>query len=461
MKTHLRLLGLLLLLAPLQAWGGPEDRGDRGDRGNRGNRGDPRRTPVVEVFEASRNSVVNISSKQVIEYRAPRGIEDLFDHFFDSPRRSRIQRREHTSVGSGFVLHADGYIITNAHVVARTAQRKVIFEDKREFEAQIVAIDHEHDLAVLKIQTPEPLTPLSLGHSHDLMVGETVIAIGNPMGYQNTVTTGVISALGRSIKAGNNVSFNNLIQTDASINPGNSGGPLLNVLGELVGINTAIRADAQNIGFAIAVDDLRRLLPQMLSHQQGAKLNIGLQVSEKKQSLRIISVEVDSPAGRAGIMPGDTILEIDNLPVTDAVDYTIHMLKKQAGDTIRLQILRFGNVQQVTFQITEKPKPDANGLFVSLLGLEATTITPQMARKTGMPQLRGLVITKIIPRGPAAGANLRPGDVLLSLGRFPIRTLDEAGLLLPTVEHGQSVRMSIMRIQRRTYFRTDVILKTQ
>ncbi|MDP7348694.1 MAG: trypsin-like peptidase domain-containing protein, partial [Phycisphaeraceae bacterium] len=208
-----------------------------------------RRTPVVRVFEQSRNAVVNISTTQIVQLRDPLGF-DLFEQFFHMPRRRTFRRQ---SVGSGFVLHEAGYIVTNAHVVARTAERKVLFADERAFDAQVVALDHEHDLAVLKIDADGPLATLPLGTSHDLMVGETVIAIGNPLGLSDTVTAGVISAVDRELEFGDGKSFKGLIQTDASINPGNSGGPLLNILGDLIGVNTAMRGDAQNIGFAIPV----------------------------------------------------------------------------------------------------------------------------------------------------------------------------------------------------------------
>ena len=235
-----------------------------------------RRTPVVEVFDGAKDAVVNISSTQIVKTRSPFGIDQFFNDIFDLPTRPRQFKR--TSVGSGFVLHQAGYIVTNAHVVARTAEQKVIFADQREYDAQVVATDHEHDLAVLKIDPPQPLVPLRLGSSDDLMVGETAIAIGNPLGYQHTVTAGVISALDRTLELRGDLSFEGLIQTDASINPGNSGGPLLNVLGELIGINTAIRGDAQNIGFAIPVDQLRDILPDLLDVERRYRIYTGLKI---------------------------------------------------------------------------------------------------------------------------------------------------------------------------------------
>jgi serine protease Do len=185
-----------------------------------------RRSSVVEVFEAARDAVVNISSTEIVEVRHP------FDQFFDRRRRSRPRQYKNTSVGSGFVIHAEGYIVTNAHVVARSTDRTVTFADGREFDAQVVASDREHDVAILKIDATG-LKPLALGRSSDLMTGETVIAIGNPLGYEHTVTAGVVSAINRDLLFSKEHMLRGLIQTDASINPGNSGGPLLNVLGEL------------------------------------------------------------------------------------------------------------------------------------------------------------------------------------------------------------------------------------
>jgi S1-C subfamily serine protease len=216
-----------------------------------------RRTPVVEVFEASRDAVVNISSTEVVEVRDP--FDRFFDGVFDRRHRTRPRQYRNTSVGSGFVIHSDGYIVTNAHVVARSTDRTVTFADGREFDAQVLASDRDHDVAILKIEASEALKPLAMGQSTDLMIGETVIAIGNPLGYQHTVTAGVVSAVDRDLMFSKDHMMRGLIQTDASINPGNSGGPLLNVLGELIGVNTAVRGDAQNIGFAIPVNQVRRL----------------------------------------------------------------------------------------------------------------------------------------------------------------------------------------------------------
>ena len=178
----------------------------------------------------------------------------------ERPRR-RVTRQ---SAGSGFIIHPDGYLVTNAHVIARTTEQSVIFANGREYDARVVASDPQRDLAILKIDAGVPLPTLPLGRSDDLMQGETVIAIGNPLGLQHTVTAGVVSATDRSIEVNGGLAFEGLIQTDASINPGNSGGPLLDLRGRVIGMNTAIKPQANSIGFAIPVIMIRELLPSLL-----------------------------------------------------------------------------------------------------------------------------------------------------------------------------------------------------
>ncbi|RMF78297.1 MAG: hypothetical protein D6744_10270, partial [Planctomycetota bacterium] len=263
-----------------------------------------RRTPIVEVFEANRDAVVNISTDKVQVVRTL-GYESLWDEVFGRPREIPIKRHIQ-SVGSGFVIHEDGVIVTNAHVVARTDEIHISFADGTTAPAEPVSIDIEHDLAVLHAQVDRPLPYLRLARSDDLMVGETVVAIGNPLGLQHTVTSGIVSALHRDLQFSESVIYRDLIQTDAAINPGNSGGPLLNINGELIGINTAIRGDAQNVGFAIPVDRLWDLLPTMLNVERYERVEFGLRV--EGPAARVAAVREKSPAAEAGVKPGDRVL---------------------------------------------------------------------------------------------------------------------------------------------------------
>ncbi len=414
-----------------------------------------RRTAVVEVFEQWRDSVVNIASTQVIQVRASEGIDRLFEDLFAQPGQPRTRQLRRTSVGSGFVIHDQGYIVTNAHVVARTAERKAIFADGSEFDAQVVAIDRTHDLAVLKI-APDPartLKPVKLGSSGDLMVGETVIAIGNPLGYQHTVTAGVVSALDRTLEVSDDVSFRGLIQTDASINPGNSGGPLLNVLGELVGINTAIRADAQNIGFAIAVDQLRRLLPEMLDIERRYRLVTGLRLSSDARS-KVVALDADSPAAKAGIEIGDTLLSIQGQPVRHAFDFHIALVGAKPGDTVKLRLQRADRTLEVALELAERPRPDGVLLLRQKFGITAEPMSAPLAEQLGLSTPAGLIVTRVDSDSPASAINLRRGDILIQLGRYVPQSLDDAGEILESAQPGQAVDLTVLRISGRVIYRT-------
>ena len=404
-----------------------------------------RRTPVVEVFEKTKDVVVNISCEQYVA--APTAPGDLFEHFFEfrSPLRERQQRI--TSVGSGFVLHAQGYVVTNSHVVLKTAVPRVIFADKREFKARPVALDTGSDLAILKIETERPLPAIALGRSDDLMIGETVVAIGNPLGYQHTLTTGVISAVNRTLEFGQGVRYTGLIQTDASINPGNSGGPLLNVLGELIGINTAIRGDAQNIGFAIPVESLRRAIPNMLSLERLKRVEVGMRVGGG-DSIRVIEVRDNGPAAAANIEAGDRILSVDGHPLRQDVDFYIDMLSKKAGDRVALRVERGGRAYAATLTLRAIPIPDGAKLAQQKFGMKIAALPSEIVQALRLEE-GGLVITEVERNSPAGRAGLERGMIVVTLaGDYP-RDLDHVGLLLENVRAGDQVAFRIWQIQGR------------
>jgi len=399
-----------------------------------------RRTPVVKVFEARSGSVVNISATRIVEMRRHPGLPGIFEDLFDLPRPRRRMKR--TSVGSGFVLHASGYVVTNAHVVSRTAERQVIFGDGSAYEAQIVAADNRRDLAILKIDPPASLDPVPLGRSSDLMVGETVVAIGNPLGYRHTVTAGVVSALGRTLEKDGEVIFDNLIQTDASINPGNSGGPLLNVLGELVGINTAIRADAQNIGFAIPVDRLREILPEMLDVERRYGIRTGLSVRTTGAGCQVSEVAEDSPAEAAGLEPGRVITEIDGKRVRNRIDFHISLIEREAGEVLEL---RDDSGARYTLELGARAEPEAGDRLAAQLGLTAEPMTERMARAMRLKGKAGLVVTEVEPGGPADEAGVERGDVIVRIGRHAPQTLEDVAELLSHAASGDPVDLTILR----------------
>ncbi len=402
-----------------------------------------RRTPVVEVVERTSGSIVNISStaRTIRSVRSPLGL--MFEDFFQIPTES-------TNLGTGFVIHPDGYIVTNAHVVTRATELAVTLADGEEYEAEMVASDVEHDLAVIKIN-PKPgviLKPIPWGRSDDLMIGETAIAIGNPVGLQHTVTTGVISALDRDVQFSQRVAYHNLIQTDASINPGNSGGPLLNIHGELIGINTAIRGDAQNIGFAIPVNQLRDVLPGMLDIEKRYRVEIGMKI-EGPDAARVVGLREKSPAYEAGVRLGDVLVEVDGIPIGEAVDYHIAMLGRRPGDDLRLKTSRHGKVQEVTFPLRAIPKPDGAALAEKLYGMKLEPLSLAMARRLGVPQNTGLLVVEVTPNSPADRLDVRRGDLLVQLGQLRVRDLDGIGLELERVTRDEARYIHIWRLSRR------------
>lgn len=404
-----------------------------------------RRTPVVDVFEKSRDAVVNIRTTQVVQRRVRLSpFDDLFEDFFMGRPRGPVRQFETTSLGSGFVIHPAGYVVTNAHVVARSTTHKIIFADEREFEAERVAMDERHDLAILRIQGEGSFPTLDLGRSDDLMIGETVIAIGNPLGYHHTVTSGIVSATDRTLQVSGDVAYDNLIQTDASINRGNSGGPLLNVLGELIGINTAIRGDAQNIGFAIPVDTLRKLLPEMLSLKLSEKrLEVGLRLSWRAP---VYVVESRGPAAEAGIEPGDELLSVDGVPVVQNFDFYIHLLGINEADPVRVEVERDGRRIRATIQPRHVPIPDGAELLVDRFGLHTRLLTQEEARSLRIPG--GLLITDVERGSPADEGGFQRGHVIVQIDRFFPTSFDQVGLLLEHVARGERVRFGVYQISR-------------
>jgi len=407
-----------------------------------------RRTPVVKAVESVRDAVVSIAATQYVTvvHRSPHGFDSMFEEMFNLPSQKRTAKR--TSAGSGFVIHRDGYIVTNAHVVRRTAERKVVFADGRQLDAKIVAIDTEHDLAVLAVSSPTPLDAIQLGRSDDLMIGETVIAVGNPLGYQNTVTTGVVSALNRELEFSNEVAYGGLIQTDASINPGNSGGPLLNINGELIGINTAIRGDAQNIGFAIPVDHLRKLLPEMLDLERLKRAYLGMRVAGGNQA-RVTELTDDGPAEQAGIRIDDRILAVDGVKTPRDIDVHFELLSKRPAQTVTFALGRDGSKRTVRVSIAEVPKIPVDKLAMQKFGLEFKDLTPAVAERLGLRPVEAVYVSGVERNGPGNRIGIVPGDILDSLARVQVHKLDEVGQVLSQIKADHVVEISIHRVSRR------------
>ncbi len=419
--------------------------------------GDRRRTPVVEVFERCRDAVVNISTTRVVPMRSLT-YESLLDEIFDFGL-PRLRDRRIQSVGSGVVVHESGYIVTNAHVVSQASDVQVTFADKRTLPAEVVAADPEHDLAVLRVRSDRPLAFQELGRSRDILVGETVVAIGNPLGLQHTVTSGIVSAVDRDLQFSEDVVYRGLIQTDAPINPGNSGGPLLNLNGELIGINSAIRGDAQNIGFAIPVDRLWELLPQMLDIERRQRVRFGLNVSGA--DAEVITVQKDSPAGAAGLKPHDRILRLNGQPIRNGIDYYVHLLDQKPDSNVRLEVQRASQTLSLTVALQSIPPPDGRELAHRLLGLELMELPVELRRRYELPERVGLLVDRVDRGSPADRARVRPNDLILRLNRLPVATLGEAGLALEQVQPGEPVFVEGLRLDADRPFFWNVTLRAR
>ena len=411
-----------------------------------------RRTPVVKVYEQAHEAVVNIAGERLVSSSLWPGFEwpDIFD--FGGPR----YQKQVAVLGSGMVVHEDGYVITNAHVIKGSEKIKVVFNDGSEFEAKVVSGDESKDLAVLKIQVNKKLPFIHLGRSNELMIGETVVAIGNPYGYANTVTSGVVSAVGRDIQVAEGFWLRGLIQTDAPINPGNSGGPLLNINGELIGINTAVRAEAENIGFAIPVDTLVDNLSHMLMPEKLRRVRLGLVVGGMKRTgqfsgLVVASVSKASPADQQGISAGDLVLEIDGRRLTSVIDFYVKMMDKEVGEPIEVTYVKTSAapLRSRTIKLTMQPRPlpDGRRLVSEFFQMEVSELDDRVARKFGFQSAYPiLIITGIERNGMAEKVGLEAGDLILQINNATVRNVRELSLEMEKINEGEVVEINIMRI---------------
>jgi len=411
-----------------------------------------RRTPVVKVYEQAHEAVVNIAGERLVTSSVWPGYQwpDMFDM-----RGPRYQRQV-AVLGSGMVVHEDGYVITNAHVIKGSQKIKVVFSDGSEFAAKIISDDESRDLAVLKIPVDKKLPFIHLGRSNDLMIGETVVAIGNPYGYANTVTSGVVSATGRDIQVAEGFWLRGLIQTDAPINPGNSGGPLLNINGELIGVNTAVRAEAENIGFAIPVDMLVDNLSHMLMPEKLRRVRLGLAMGRIKKiggfsGLLVDSVSKASPADQEGITAGDLVLEIDGRKLASVIDFYVKMMDKEIGEPIQVTYVKPTAAplrsRTVKLKMLSRPLPDGRKLASQFFQMEVSELTNQVARKFGFQSAYPILIVTSVERGGIAEkTGLEAGDLILQINNATVRNVKELSLEMEKINEGDAVDIQIMRI---------------
>jgi serine protease Do len=423
----------------------------------------------AELAKNAAESVVNVhTSKTITQQQMPfpdifRGMPGMPGH--PAPNGPPRQRRV-PSLGTGFVLSEDGYILTNNHVVADADEIEVRFQNGDSAKAEIVGQDPKTDLALIRVEGVGDLKPLVLGDSEEILPGDWVVAIGNPFGLSHTVTVGIVSAKGRQIGQG---PYDDFIQTDAAINPGNSGGPLLNVRGEVIGINTAINPAANTIGFAVPVNLAKSILAQLRDkgHVERGWLGVGIQnidddlreafdLPDRKGAL-VSQVMPGSPAAEAGIERGDVILRFDGREVDEMRDLPGLVSVTPIGKKVKVELLRDGNEKTVKVKIGRLEEPEQlasrqepQGL--DELGLEVQDPTPALMQRFGLDEAKGVIITSVRPVSPADDAGLRPGDVILELGSKPVKSaadlrdrLSELDSALLLVGRGDSTVFTTIR----------------
>ena len=417
-----------------------------------------------DLAEKVRTGVVNIQvSKRVKNVGLERfsggnpfGDRNPFGDFF-GPFEGNQPDRKQQGVGSGFIMNKEGYILTNNHVVEDADQIKVKLASGKEFDGKIIGRDPKTDLALIKI-AGDDLQPLKLGNSDDLKVGNWVVAVGSPFGLEQTVTAGIVSAKGRVIGSG---PYDNFIQTDASINPGNSGGPLINLQGEVVGINTAIIASGQGIGFAIPINMAKEIAPQLQKRGHVTRGLLGVAIQDVTPELAkslglkdsrgalVSQVVPGGPADKAGIEQGDVIVNFDGRTVGDSKDLPRVVASTPVGKTVTVKLFRDGKEVERQAKVGEMDEENsseaAKGPIHPSLGITVQNLTPQIARELGLKKSAGVVVTGVEPGSPAAEAMLQPGDVIQSVNRKPVKNVDEFVKIVEKAKGGGSLLLLVQR----------------
>jgi Do/DeqQ family serine protease len=385
-----------------------------------------RRDAVVRAVEKARPTVVNVNTEEEVAV-SPFGaggdpiFERFFRDFFEAAPRRAVASR---SLGSGVIVDARGYVLTNEHVVARASRISVTLADERSFPAKLVGTDPDHDLAVIKIEAKEPFAAVESADSDHLLIGERVIAIGNPFGLSHTVTTGVVSATRRSIRTGQGRSYYDFIQTDAAINPGNSGGPLLDITGRMIGINTAIYSEGMGIGFAIPAAVARRVVDDLVRYGQVQAVWVGLAVGDAREddpgagerprgALPVLRIADGGPADRAGVEESDQVVAVDGAAVRSAGEFHYQVGRHAPGQMVGVTVRRGKKSTELSLRSEKFSAAVAETIAWEWLGFSAK------ASRAGM------AISRVRRGGPAAQIGLEPGDVILQVGGEEVASGDE------------------------------------
>lgn len=423
----------------------------------------------VQVAESVRPAVVNIATTQRPRpqegRRAPQVPpqfrdffgEDFFERFFGEP-----PQRERTSLGSGVIVDKRGYILTNNHVIEQADEIEVRLSDKRKFTAKVVGKDPKTDLAVIKIDAPGDLPAAKLGDSTKIRIGEWAIAIGSPFGLDQTVTVGVISAVGRSDVG--IATYEDFIQTDASINPGNSGGPLLNLSGEVVGINTAIVASGRGIGFAIPISMAKEIKDRLIAQGRVVRGWLGVGIQELTEELAaqfgvkpedgvlVGNVMKESPAERGGLKPGDIIQEFNGTKISGVHQLQREVAQSPVGSQAQLKVMREKQPTVLTIALGEQPTEVASAEPGSApaeaadrFGLTVQDLTPELRNQLKLNAVDGVMVSSVDEAGPASRAGIRPGDIITEANRELVKSSRDFLRILGQMQPGQNLLLLVRR----------------
>lgn len=417
----------------------------------------------VDLAEKLKPTVVNISTTKTVtpQFRMrrqpspfPDPFQDFFEHFFEEmPRRPQRER----SLGSGFIISKQGFIITNNHVIAGADEIKVRLSDGREFKAEVKGSDEKLDLALIKIDAKEDLPVAELGDSAQIRVGEWVMAIGNPFGLAQTVTAGIVSATGRVIGSG---PYDDFIQTDASINPGNSGGPLFNAEGKVIGINTAIVAGGQGIGFAIPVNMAKDVLSQLEEKGKVTRGWLGVTMQpmspelaksfglEGEKGALVTDVVKDGPAANAGLRSGDIILEFDGKKINEMSELPRLVAAEPIGKAVKIKVLREGKPREFTVSVgrlAESGDENNQQTAGDAFGLTVRELTKDLAARLGLKESRGVVVTGVKQGSIAEFGGFQSGDIILEIGGKAVATVLDYEKLIKEYGKGDVVRFLLRR----------------
>ena len=360
-------------------------------------------------------------------------------------------------MGSGFIIEKDGYIITNYHVVKDAKDIKITTSDENEYDAKVIGSDEDMDIALLKIKAKNDLPVVELGDSDALEIGEWVIAIGNPFGLEHTVTAGIVSAKWRPIGQG---PYNSFIQTDASINPGNSGGPLLNIEGKVIGINTAIIAEGEGIGFAIPINMVQSVLADLKNNGKIRRGWLGLMIQkvtpelaesfglDQKKGALVAEVEKDSPADKAGIQRGDVIIQLDNKQINEYTDLSRYAGLTSPGTKVELELIRDGKHKKIKVKLGEFTKDGKSSDSFSeekYFGMTLQNITPELAKLFNTSETKGLLVTDVEPESNANEAGIRKGDIIVEADKQSVDNISEFQKIIQSSKKKSTILLLINR----------------